>query len=153
MSDAQRFCPVCGFDMAAQKTSLQRYDGEPQQNYNNGPQQNYNYGPQQYNSGYQQPPYNYGYQQPGIDYRKTSGMGIASLVCSLIGLFFFGIGFILGPLAIIFGGVGISQCNRQPNVYKGKGLAIAGLVIGIIEVIFYVIVVLIMGSALGLMII
>ena len=156
MEDTQRFCPICGYDMAGQKTTLQRYNGGQQnynngqqQNYYNGQQQNYNIGQQQYNGGYQQMPYNYGYAQPGIDYRKTTGMGIAALVCSLIGIFFFGA--ILDPLAIIFGGVGISQCNSQPNVYKGKGLAIAGLVIGILGLAFNILIIVMMGSALGLM--
>ena len=52
-----------------------------------------------------------------------SGWGIASLACGIVGLF--GGALILGPLAIIFGALGIKK-----NL---KGLAIAGLVLGIIE--------------------
>ena len=54
--------------------------------------------------------------------RSTNGYAIAALVTSLI---------CCSPLGIIFGGVAISQINKNPNE-DGKGLAIAGLVIGIL---------------------
>jgi hypothetical protein len=60
--------------------------------------------------------------QPG-----TSGMAIASLVCSLTGLFTCGITALLG---VIFGFVGLSQ--TKDGARGGRGLAIAGLVIGLI---------------------
>lgn len=78
------------------------------------------YGPY---AGYPQP-----YQQPG------NGLAIASLVCGIVGLLIFWI--ILSPLAIIFGGVGLSKANKGA---KYKGLAIAGLVLGIVGIIGYII--------------
>ena len=135
MDDAQRFCPGCGFDMGAgQNTSVSYYNG----------------GQDQYYGGQQQSPYDYGYMQPGVSsYRKTNAMGIVSLICSLVGLFF--LGPILEPLAIIFGGVGISQCNKYPNLYTGKGFAVAGLVIGIIGLVIGLLIIMMMGSFLGLL--
>ena len=125
MDDAQRFCPGCGFDMGAgQNTSVSYYNG-----------------------GQQQSPYDYFYMHEGV--RKTNAMGIVSLICSLVGLFF--LGPILEPLAIIFGGVGISQCNKYPKLYTGKGFAVAGLVIGIIRFVVGLILYMIMGSFLGLL--
>jgi len=56
------------------------------------------------------------------------GMGTTSLVCGIVGIFLFGI--VLGPLAIIFGGVGISKKQKY---------SVAGLVLGIISVISYLI--------------
>ncbi len=56
---------------------------------------------------------------------ETSGKAIASLV---LGLFFF-----LCPasiLAIIFGHMSYSEINRSAGRLKGKGMAIAGLVLG-----------------------
>ena len=50
------------------------------------------------------------------------GMSIAALVCGIVGLFFGGI--ILGPLAIIFGAIGMKR--------GGRGMAIAGLICGIV---------------------
>ena len=134
MDDAQRFCPGCGFDMGAGQ---------------NAPAAYYNGGQDQYYGG-QQSPYDNGYMQPGVgSYRKTNAMGIVSLICSLVGLFF--LGPILEPLAIIFGGVGISQCNKYPNLYIGKGFAVAGLVIGIIGLVIGLLIIMMMGSFLGLL--
>lgn len=62
---------------------------------------------------------------------KTSGMAIAALVMGILGFLFFGL---LSILAIIFGGIGISQTNKDPNL-KGRGMAVAGLVLGILGVI------------------
>lgn len=71
------------------------------------------------------PPPSYGYPQPPP--RQSNGLAIASLVCGIIGCLFFGI--ILGPLAVIFGAVGLSRANRGAS---GKGMAIAGLILGVI---------------------
>jgi hypothetical protein len=63
-------------------------------------------------------------------------MAVAGFVCALIGIFLFN--FILGPLGIIFGGIGLSRSRGgAPN----RGLAIAGIVIGIIDVILFLVVV------------
>lgn len=65
---------------------------------------------------YQQP----AYQQP-LQSQKTNGFAIASLVCSLL---------CISVLGIIFGHVGMSQINR--NREGGRGLAVAGLILGYI---------------------
>ena len=52
----------------------------------------------------------------------TSGFSIAALVLGLLGIW---------PLAIIFGGIGLSQTKPGRNV-SGRGMAIAGLVLGIL---------------------
>ena len=62
-------------------------------------------------------------------------MAIASLVCGLVGLLIFG--FVLGPLAIIFGAVGIGKANKLGG--KGKGMAIAGLIIGAVDVLLIIV--------------
>ena len=57
--------------------------------------------------------------------QKTSGMAIASLI--------FGIFFIFFPLsipAIVFGHIALSQIKRSTGRLGGRGLAIAGLVMG-----------------------
>ncbi|MCF2530158.1 DUF4190 domain-containing protein [Yinghuangia soli] len=70
--------------------------------------------------GYQQPGYGgYGYgPQPG-----TNGMAIASLVLSIVCLS--GVGSVLG---VIFGHIALGQIERTGQ--QGRGMAIAGLVIG-----------------------
>ena len=58
--------------------------------------------------------------------RKTNGFAIASFVVALV---------CGGPLAVIFGHVALSQIDK--NQEDGRGLAIAGLVIGYISLVFW----------------
>jgi uncharacterized membrane protein YvbJ len=58
----------------------------------------------------------------------TSGLSIAALVLGLLGIW---------PLAIIFGGIGISHTKPGRNV-SGRGMAIAGLVLGIVVGLLYI---------------
>ena len=83
---------------------------------------------------------NYAYQN-GNQYNsynqvqnEDQTMGIASLICGLVG--FFCCGVILGPAAII---LGILQLKKQ----SGKGLAIAGIVTGAISTLLYVVMIII----------
>lgn len=77
--------------------------------------------PQYQTPAYQQPAYQQPqYQQP-MQSQKTNGFAIASFVCSLL---------CISLLGIIFGHVGLSQINR--NREGGRGLAVAGLILGYI---------------------
>jgi hypothetical protein len=58
---------------------------------------------------------------------KTNGLAIASLVCSCVGLFFFGIAAIVG---IVFGFVARAQIAKSDGRQKGGGLALAGIIVG-----------------------
>lgn len=64
---------------------------------------------------------------------KTEGLGLAGFISSLVGLFIAGIP--LGAIAIIFGAISLSKIKKNPQRYKGRGFAIASVVIGIIDVI------------------
>lgn len=66
---------------------------------------------------------------------QGNGLAIAGLVCGIVGIFVGSI--ILGPLAIIFGAIGWSRANRGAP-YKGMG--IAGVVLGSIDVLLFIIV-------------
>jgi hypothetical protein len=79
------------------------------------------------------------YPPPGQPYgavpQQGNGMGVAGFVTGLLGLIFFWvpfIGFVLGLLGVILGGAGISHGNKT---HAPKGLAIAGLVLGIISLV------------------
>jgi prepilin-type processing-associated H-X9-DG protein len=63
-----------------------------------------------------------GYATPGQEL-KTSGMAIASLVCGILFCVPFS-----SILAIVFGIIGITQ--TKPGQAKGRGMAIAGTVLG-----------------------
>ncbi|MGH3635188.1 MAG: DUF4190 domain-containing protein [Mycobacterium sp.] len=65
---------------------------------------------------------------------RSNGLAIAALVCGIIGLFLLNI--ILGPLAIIFGGVGLSHAKRGAAHH---GMALAGVILGIVDVIIFVV--------------
>jgi len=74
-------------------------------------------------------------------------MAIASLVlgiCSLVLFWIPWLGFLLGILAIIFGGVSTSQIRKDPGL-GGRGMAVAGLVCGIIGVAIWVILIIWIG--------
>ena len=60
--------------------------------------------------------------------KPTNGYGTTGFVLAMVGLFV--LPFLLGTLAIIFSAIGLSQEN------KPKGLAKAGLIIGIINVVW-----------------
>lgn len=56
--------------------------------------------------------------------QKTSGMAIASLVCGILNVF------PLSVIAIVLGHISLSQIKKGAGQITGRGLAIAGLVLG-----------------------
>jgi hypothetical protein len=81
------------------------------------------------------PPPGYGppppYAPPPYLVRKTSGLAVASLIVSVVGFWIYGLGSILG---LIFGYIAKSQIDKSGGMQDGRGLAIAGIVIGWIGV-------------------
>ena len=77
------------------------------------------------NSGYGYPPG--GPQYAYVPVRKTNGLAIASLVCSLVWL-----GGVGSLLAVIFGFIARSQIKRAEDHQQGRGLAIAGIILGFV---------------------
>jgi hypothetical protein len=103
--------------------------------------------------GYAQPPYGYtqvnvvpALMQPAT---KASGLAVASLVLGIISLVFFWLIFpiVCALLAIIFGHVAISAINRSSGWLTGKGMAIAGLVMGYIHIGFWILWVIVLANA------
>lgn len=64
---------------------------------------------------------------------KNEGLGIAGFLSGLVGLFIASIP--LGIIAIVFGGISLSKIKRNPRVYRGRGLAIASIILGIVDVV------------------
>src|SRR5215813_13111757 len=73
---------------------------------------------------YAPPPQGYGYGGPPMA-PATSGWAIASLICAILGV---------SILAIIFGYVGRNEIKNSGGRLTGDGLALAGLIIGWIEI-------------------
>ena len=67
--------------------------------------------------------------------KKTNGLAVTSFVCSMVGIVVFGL--VMGILAICFGAVGLSRTKYFPEE-SGKGFAVTGIVVGIIEVIIMI---------------
>ena len=64
---------------------------------------------------------------------QENGMAVTSFVCGLLGLVPLWIGFVLCILAVIFGVLGLQRANGVA-MGKGRGLAIAGIVLGLLFV-------------------
>ena len=64
---------------------------------------------------------------------SMNGLAVAGFICSIVGIIVFGL--ILGVVAIILSGIGLSKINKDPINWNGKGLAIAGIIIGILDII------------------
>lgn len=113
IEDGEKFCQNCGASVEEAKTGME--SNTMQTNYtqttavNDNMQNNINAAGKQ----------------------KTNGMAIASFVCSLVGIIIFGV--ILGILAISLG----ATAKKRMQVFNegGSGLATAGIVIGIIDIV------------------
>ena len=68
-------------------------------------------------------------QFPFSEPKKTNGFAIAGLVLSIL---------CCSPLGIIFSAISLNQIAKVPN-QDGKGLAVAGLVIGIVGLVLGII--------------
>ena len=69
--------------------------------------------------------------------RKTNSYAMAGMIFGILA-FFCCCKFLFGALGIIFSLVGLSQINRHPELYEGRGLAIAGLVLSILSLLLAV---------------
>src|SRR5688572_22849002 len=100
----------------------------PEQQQGYGQQPGYGqppgYGPPGYNAQWQQPP---GY--PGYAAQQTNGLAIASLVLGILWLYWIG-----SILALVFGYVAKRQIDDSGGRQGGRGLAVAGIVLGWIGV-------------------
>jgi peptidyl-prolyl cis-trans isomerase B (cyclophilin B) len=93
------------------------------------------YGQQPYGQQPQPPPYQpqgpYGqapYGNPVYAQPKTNGLAVAAIVC----------GFLFPILGVIFGLISLSQIRRSNGMQTGRGLALAGLIIGAILCVYTV---------------
>jgi Domain of unknown function (DUF4190) len=69
--------------------------------------------------------------------QRTSGKAIAALVLGIVSIFAFG--FIAGLIAIILGVLARKEIDADPSL-GGRGLATAGLVLGIVGVVLWALV-------------
>ena len=96
-----------------------------------------------------QPPYGpygqpgfYPYQDPyGVVAHSTNGLAIASMVLGIVWIYWIG-----SILAVIFGHIALSQAKKDPTL-RGKGMAVAGLVLGYVGIGLLVVTILIAAAS------
>ena len=83
---------------------------------------------QQMQSGWQPPP------PPSYAAKPAQGLAIASLIVWIfsVTLGWCYLGILSGPVAVALGIASLVQINKKPEQYGGKGMAIAGVVMGAI---------------------
>jgi len=80
------------------------------------------------------------------DNGQKDGLAIASFVTGLLGLLgfiFLPIGLVFSLLAIIFGLISLNRRSYDPTYKRGKGLAIAGLVLGSLSILGFILLILV----------
>lgn len=82
---------------------------------------------------------------PGAGPKTTSGLAVTSMIMGILSMLG-GCYFIIPViLAVVFGHIAVTQCNKDPNL-AGKGMAVAGLVMGWIGLGMYLVIVLFLGG-------
>ncbi|MCD7727874.1 MAG: DUF4190 domain-containing protein [Ruminococcus sp.] len=123
IEDAAAFCPNCGTTVAEEPDVTASSEPQFNEYQPTQPAQPVQPDYQQYQQ----------YQQPGVyPEGKLNGLAVAGFVVSLVSLFICGISSIVG---LILSAIGLMQINKnvqQGIPQRGKGMAIAGLVIGIV---------------------
>lgn len=89
------------------------------------------------------PPPGYGYGNP--PQAQGNGLAVAGLVCGIVGILILNI--ILGPLAIIFGGVALSKANKGA---PRKTMALWSLGLGIFDVVLFIVLIIAFNNGLYL---
>jgi type IV pilus assembly protein PilA len=94
----------------------------------NSAQTSHNFAPQLYNEAQ---PFQQNYQPNYQPYpprgSQKQGMAIASLVLGIVGCF------LTSPIGLILGIVSLKKANKNPFEYAGKGLAIAGIILNVLQ--------------------
>jgi hypothetical protein len=94
----------------------------------------------------ERPPMNPGVWQPpappAMYPRKTApsqNIALASMITGIAGVLMAScFGPVPGIAALVLGLVALSQIKKSPEKYSGKGMAIAGIVIGSLTIVFYI---------------
>lgn len=65
----------------------------------------------------------------GSHLRRTNPLALWGMIFGILALVCCCFKLILGALGLIFSLIGLSQINERPDLYEGRGLAIAGIVL------------------------
>lgn len=82
--------------------------------------------------------------------QRTSGMAVTSLVLGILSVLGLAAFFLPPLLAVIFGHVAVGSCGKDPSL-GGKGMAIAGLVMGWLGLAGWILIFLLFGGLAALL--
>lgn len=133
--EGSKFCQACGapIDQAAVAPEPPTV---PVEVIPPAPTQNYSYAEEE--------PQQETYQAPGYE-SKIDNKAIGSLVCGIIGFFVFGL--ILGVVALV---LGFQVRKTAPRGTTSRGMATAGIVLGIVDLLGYVFALVVCGGIAGM---
>jgi hypothetical protein len=73
---------------------------------------------------------------------QTNGMALTGMIMGIlsltVGWFCCAFGPVFSILGLVFSSIGLSQINRNPELYTGKGLAIAGIVLSVLRLVLMI---------------
>lgn len=75
---------------------------------------------------------------PAGTIRKTNGFATTGLICGIASwIICCCYGMPLNIFGIVFSALALSQINQHPERYEGRGLAVAGMVLSVVNLVFY----------------
>jgi len=80
-----------------------------------------------------------------IGAQPLKGMAIGSMICGIVGLLSC-LGIPLGLIAVVLGHLARSNARRNPGVFGGEGMALAGLITGYVSIVVSVVMIVVLMS-------
>lgn len=106
--------------------------------YSNGEIERFTAGTSTNSSGSSRPAYNSPAASAPDDGPRTDPFAIVAISAGGLAILT-GVGaFLLGAAAVVFGALSLGRIRREPGRFKGKGLAVGGMIAGIVAVAFIV---------------
>lgn len=72
------------------------------------------------------------FQPPGAAVGQKKGLAVAAMICGILSIPCCWLAIILGPLGAIMGFIAKNKVDAEPMEYGGRGMAMAGIITGII---------------------
>jgi hypothetical protein len=73
---------------------------------------------------------------PPVQPRRTNSLATAGLVCGILAWVYCCCGFPFNLLGLVFSLIALSQINRHPEFNEGRGVAITGLILSAVSLVF-----------------
>jgi hypothetical protein len=77
---------------------------------------------------------------PALGSQRLKGMAIGSMICGIVGLLTC-LGIPLGLVAVVLGHIARSNARKNPGVFGGEGMALAGLLTGYLSILLSLVII------------